>query len=506
MEAETILSVENQTKIFGQVVANDCISFDIRRGEVHCLLGENGAGKSTLAKCLYGAYRPDTGQIFLKGYPTHFSSPGDAIKAGIGMVHQHFVLAAPLTSLENIIVGTESGIGRMDLRKSRQKVQALCQAYQIELDLDAPVSTLSTGKQQWVEILKALYVGIEILILDEPTAVLTPQETEKLFHILRKMTGEGFSIVLITHKLQEVINISDRVTVLRKGRVVNTCDTRQITKQDLAHMMVGRDVSFQLDKPEFQDSAPALELRRVSLNLPHGQNLLCDINLQIHHHEIVGLAGVAGNGQQDLFDLLVGVRRPDIGTIHLEGKEIHHLSPQQRMQRGLASIPPDRIAQGLLMDFTVQENMILGFQRASRFSSGPFISSKKVNAFAEESILKYDIATPGPLHKAGFLSGGNLQKVILAREFSRKNSFLVASSPTRGLDIGATEFVHQRLVELRNQGAGILLISEDLDEIFSLSDRIAVIYKGEIMGILTAKSATIQKVGFWMAGIRDGVQ
>lgn len=503
MEAETILRVENQTKSFAHVVANDCISFDVKKGEVHCLLGENGAGKSTLAKCLYGAYRPDSGTIFVKENPVHFSSPKDAIRAGIGMVHQHFVLAPPLTALENIVVGTEPGLRRLNLADARKKVQSLCEAYQIELDLDTPVAGLSVGKQQWVEILKALYVGVEVLILDEPTAVLTPQESERLFVVLRRMTADGLAIILITHKLQEVLSISDRVTVLRKGRAIATCETSAMTRQELARLMVGREVLFRLEKEQQTGSEPVLDLRQVTVLRPNGQPALHEVSLRVNRGEIVGLAGVAGNGQQELFDLLVGVHRAEQGAVLLEGKDVNGFSPSKLIRRGVASIPPDRIEQGLLMGFTVQENLVLGLQRTPTFCTGPLLNEKKINAFARTAIGEYDIATPGPAHKAGLLSGGNLQKVILAREFSQKIAFLVASSPTRGLDVGATEFVHHRLLDLRAQGAGVLLISEDLDEIFNLSDRIAVIYKGRIMGVIDSASATIQKIGLWMAGIRE---
>ena len=501
---ETVLQVVDQTKSFAHVVANDCISFDVKMGEIHCLLGENGAGKSTLCKCLYGAYKPDSGRIYSKGEEIQFLSPRDAIGCGIGMVHQHSVLVPPMTVLENIIAGTESTKFWLDQKTARRRVEVLCSSYQIDVDLDEIVSRLSIGQQQWVEMLKTLYVGVEILILDEPTAALTPQETEKLFTMLRKMSSDGMAIVLITHKLHEAMSISDRITVLRKGRVIATRDTRDVTKEELARMMVGRDVVFEVEKDRLAPGDVVFATEGLYALKDNGQEALHDVSIEIRRNEILGLAGVGGNGQQELFDVIVGVRPVEKGEILLNGESIADLSPSVRSNRGLASIPPDRINQGLLMGFSVAGNLILGFQRHPRFTSGLFLSDKETQRFAAQSIEAYDIATYGPNQIAGELSGGNLQKLILARELSHRIEFVVASSPTRGLDVGATEYVHRRLIELRDKGAGVFLISEDLDEMFNVSDRIAVIYDGQIMGIFDVDEVGREKVGLLMAGVRDG--
>jgi len=503
-EKKVVLRVENQTKRFTDLIANDCISFDVCKGEIHCLLGENGAGKSTLAKCLFGAYRPDSGMIYVNESPARFSSPRDAITVGIGMVHQHFVLIPPLTVIENIVVGTEKKGVMLDLKDARKRITGLCTDYQIELNLDAQVSTLSVGQQQWVEILKALYMGAEILILDEPTAVLTPQESERLFNTLKKMVSKGLAIILITHKLNEVMSISHRVTVLRKGKVIATHFTSEMSKESLAQLMVGREIDFFLEKPALEVGKPICKIENLVVKNDFKLDTVKNVSLTIHENEIVGIAGVAGNGQQEFFDALVGARLPCAGKITLDAREISGKMPKERIQAGVASIPPDRIEQGLLMGFSVEENLVFGFEDDSRFSNRGFLKNTQIRKFAADSIRNFDISTQGPDYKAGLLSGGNLQKIILAREVSRNIHFLIASSPTRGLDIGATEFFYKRLIQMRNQGAGILLISEDLDEIFNLSDRIAVIYKGEIMGVFPTKDVTTHQIGLLMAGIRQG--
>jgi len=499
---DVLLRVENLNKRFPQVFANRDISLEIRKGEIHCLLGENGAGKTTLAECLYGAYRPDSGTITLKGKPLDLLSPRDAIAVGIGMVHQHFVLAPPLSVVENVIVGTPLSF-LVDVRGAEGRLRELCGDYGLELPLKAPVAQLSVGQRQWVEILKALYVGVDLLILDEPTAVLTPMETEKLFAVLQKMKREGLAVIFITHKLDEVMALSDRVTVLRKGRLVATVDTADVDKAELARMMVGRDVVFRVEKAAFDPGPPLVEIHDLEAQGDSGQQALLGVSLSIRAGEIMGLAGVSGNGQKELFEVLVGMRRATDGSVYLEGKDVTNRSPRFLIERGVAAVPEDRIDEGLVMDFRVRENIVLGLHRNQPYARWLFTDRSKIEEFANESIKNYGIATPSANHVTRLLSGGNLQKVILARELSREPAFLIANQPTRGLDVGATEYVHNRLLEQRKRRAAILLISEDLDEIFNLSDRIGVMFKGRIAGMLDASEATLDRVGQLMAGVED---
>ncbi|MEA1926566.1 MAG: ABC transporter ATP-binding protein [Candidatus Auribacterota bacterium] len=502
-DREIILRVENLTKIFPGVVANDKVSLEIRKGEIHCLLGENGAGKSTIAECLYGTYRPDGGRIIYKEKEVHLSSPRDAINLGIGMVHQHFEMIPPMTVMENIVVGTESkGMG-LKLGPSTEKVAGICENYGIELDLNTVVSQLPVGKQQWVEILKALYVGAEFLILDEPTAVLTPQEIDKFFTILKKMTLDGLSIILITHKLNEVMEISDRVTVMRKGKKIGTVNTSDTDKADLARRMVGREVVFRVTREEIEPGKVVLDLKDIYALKKTGVMGLNGVSLSVRRHQILGLAGVSGNGQREIFDVAIGVRKATRGQIFLDGENITNLSPRDIMNKGIASIPQDRIVEGLCMDFSIYDNIILGNQRDAAFSSGLFLSTGRIDSFTDQQIKDYDIMCANPAQTARCLSGGNLQKLILAREMSQNPKCLIAGQPTRGLDVGAIEYVHHQLLKMREAGAGILLISEELDEIFGLSDYIAVIYKGEIMGIFKNGDVTVEEVGLLMAGIRQ---
>ena len=501
----TLLRIVNHTKRFPHVIANDDISFEVNQGEVHCLLGENGAGKTTLAECLFGFYKPDSGKFIFKEQLLNISSPRDAIDAGIGMVHQHFVLAPPLTVVENIIVGTRSKGILLNLENEAKKILTLCKKYGIELDPFATVAELSVGQQQWVEILKALYVGVDLLILDEPTAVLTPQETEKLFKIIKKMTRDGLSVILITHKLYEVMSISDRVTVLRKGKWIATVNTSDVTREELARMMVGRDIDFRVQKEAIEPGTVILEISDLHALKDNKTEALNGINLRLRQHQIIGLAGVAGNGQKELFDVIVGVRDTKSGKVVLAGEDITNLSPLSISSKGLASIPQDRIHEGLIMDFAVEDNLIMGLQRKETYRRGLLLNKQRINQFAVDSIDSYDIATPSPRQKTKVLSGGNLQKIILARELSQRPKCVIASSPTRGLDVGAMEYVHKRLVELRKEGVGILLISEDLDEIFNISDIIAIIFRGQIMGTYYVNDINIEKVGLLMAGIQEAV-
>jgi len=506
MDAETtapILVVDGVTKTFGQTIANEHVSFEVQKGHIHCLLGENGAGKSTLAKCIYGASKPDSGRIFFKGEVVNFSSPRDAIRKGIGMVHQHFVLAEPMNAVENIIVGEESTRAILNLKEEKKKIQDLCELYGVSFNLTRPVSQLSVGEQQWIEILKALYVGVELLLLDEPTAVLTPQEVHRLFTIIRKMVDSGISVILITHKLHEVMDVSDRVTVLRKGKMIATVDTKDSTRASLANLLVGREFDFKVSKEKIEFGAPILEINNLTVLRDNKSIGVKDFSLSVRKGEIVGLAGVSGNGQSELFDTLVGVRNPESGRILLDDEDIASLSPAEISNHGMASVPQDRLKQGLIAEFTVQENLILGAHGNAPYSRGSVLNWKVINQFADEAIKNFDIVTSGPQQKVHQLSGGNLQKVILAREVSHHVKALIASSPTRGLDINATYYVYQRFLDLLKTGAGILLISEDLDEIFNVSDRIAVIYNGRIMGIFDTSAVDTQKIGLLMAGVED---
>ncbi|MCI0520083.1 MAG: ABC transporter ATP-binding protein [Chloroflexi bacterium] len=505
-ESEFILKVENLTKTFGALAANDQVAFAVKKGHVHCLLGENGAGKSTLAKCIYGASKPDSGRILYKGKPVEFSSPRDAIRAGIGMVHQHFVLADPMNAVENIIVGDESAGGLLNLRAEKKKIQALCEQYGIALDLDTPAAQLSVGQQQWIEILKALYVGVELLLLDEPTAVLTPQEVESLFAIIAKMVQDGISVILITHKLHEVMSISHEVTVLRKGKVVDTLPTQGNTKASLARLLVGRDFDFAVHKEKVAFGPPVLEVAGLTVRRDNGSLALQDVSLTVRQGEVLGLAGVSGNGQAELFETLVGVRKAEKGSIRLAGVEtlkdpVHN--PETIANLGMASVPQDRLRQGLVGDFTVQENLVLGLHDNPSYSHGISMNWKAIKAFAAQAIQQFEIKTTGPLQPVHQLSGGNLQKVILAREVSRPIKVMVASSPSRGLDISATYYVYSRFIEMLRSGAGILMISEDLDEIFNVSDLIAVIYSGRIMGVFDVHAVDRETIGLYMAGLEE---
>ena len=499
--APVILEVRNLTKSFGDFVANKNIKFDLKRGEIHCLLGENGAGKSTFAKCLYGAYREDSGVIKVNGKKVVFNSPRDAISLGIGMVHQHFVLVPTMSVLENIIVGVKKpgiSIGKQD---ARIRVSELCEKFKIDLDLNSRVEDLSIGQQQWVEILKTVYCGVEILILDEPTATLTPQESDQLFNIIKLMTKDGTSVIFITHKLNEVIKVSDRTTIFRKGKVVGTVRTEDTDKMELAVLMVGRGVHFEVDKKELDPQETILEIRDLCVLSQSERKDLNGINLSVRKNEILGIAGVGGNGQNALFDAIVGIRQVETGEIVLCGKEIQNQPPIKVLHDGLASIPSDRMTQGLLLNFTVAENLIVGQHWDKPFFSGLFFDQQKINSNAVELIEEYDIATTGPYQMTSRLSGGNLQKIILARELSRKIKCVITYCPTRGLDVGAIEYVHERLVSLRDQGVGVLLISEDLDEIFNVADRIAVIFQGEIMADFPTNQINREQVGLLMAGV-----
>jgi ABC-type uncharacterized transport system ATPase subunit len=498
-----VIEAISLTKRFPLVLANDKVDFNVRRGEVHCLLGENGAGKTTLAECLYGFYKPEEGEIHFNGKSVTLSSPNDAIHLGIGMVHQHFVLVEPLSVIENIVLGTDRKGILLDLSSAEKKLESLCELYDVKLDLHAKIWQLSVGEQQWVEILKALYIGVQLLILDEPTAVLTPPEADRLFSVLHRMKNEGLSIIFITHRLKEVMQVSDRVTVLRKGKKIVTVNTQDVTTEELAYMMVGREVIFRVNKDKVDAGDPILQINELVAKNDMGLEALHSINLTLHRSEILSIAGVAGNGQKELFEVLVGVRKALAGQITISDKEITNKSPRTISNEGIAHIPDDRIGAGLIPDFSVADNLILGLEENPPYRKGLFLDKNYIKKFAGECISQFDIMTPSMNQKTSYLSGGNLQKVILARELRQSPRVLIANQPSRGLDVGVIEYVHKQLIEMRRDGVGILLISEDLDEIFNLSDRIAVMFKGRILKIFDADEADIESIGLLMAGVVD---
>jgi simple sugar transport system ATP-binding protein len=500
------LELRKVTKRFPGVLANDSVDFDVKTGEVHALLGENGAGKSTLMKILYGLYHPDEGEILLNGKPVTIDSPTDSINLGIGMIHQHFMLVESLTVAENVALGLPSSRGLLtDLDRVSKRILELAEIYGLRIDPDAYVWQLSVGQQQRVEIIKALYRGAALLILDEPTAVLTPQEVDELFVIMKQMVKDGHALIFISHKLHEVIEISDRVSVLRDGRMIGTKLTSETTKQDLANWMVGREVGFAPDRGEAKRGKIRLQLTDVSCGSDRGTPGLRGVSLDVHSGEILGIAGVSGNGQRELAEAITGLRRVTDGRVTLEGEDVTNLLPAQLTERMLSYVPEERMRDGMIKDFTVAENMILREHHKQPYSRSGFLNLGEIARHSEKLITQFQVKTPSQETPAKSLSGGNIQKVVIARELSRQPRAIVAAQPTRGLDIGATEYVRQQLIEQRKEGTAILLISEDLDEILALSDRIAVIYEGQIMDIVPREAATPEKLGLLMAGVKDVV-
>ncbi|MBX3064508.1 MAG: ABC transporter ATP-binding protein [Anaerolineae bacterium] len=497
------LQMRGIVKQFPGVIAVNQVDFDVQAGEIHALLGENGAGKSTLMKMLYGLYQPDRGSIVIDDEPTSIRSPHDAIQRGIGMVHQHFMLVPSLTVTENVALGLKNEQGRgwqLDLPGIAVRLRELSARYNLKVDPNVPIWQLAVGEQQRVEILRALYKGAALLILDEPTAVLTPQEVEELFRVLREMTSNGYSIIFISHKLHEVLDISQRITVLRDGRRVDTIPTSSASKALLAEMMVGRPVVLEYEKPAMEQQPERLVLRNINALSDRGDVGLKDVSLAVSGGEIVGVAGVSGNGQSELAQVIAGMRSVRSGAISVDGMDVTNKSTQQLHQSGVAYIPEERMIDGVVREFTVAENFVLHDHGHSPYVKAGLLNLRAIGDACRSAIRQFEIKTPSTDTPIKNLSGGNIQKLILARELARSPRLLIAAQPTRGVDIGATEYIHHRLLEERAKGTAILLISEDLDEILALSDRIVVMYEGRIVGVVEREKVSIQQLGAMMAG------
>ena len=485
-----VVEMKSITKKFGDFIANDNIDLTVHRGEVHALLGENGAGKSTLMNILYGLYTPTDGKIFIEGKEAVIDNPNKAIALGIGMVHQHFMLVPPFTVAENIILGMEpmKTFKQVDMDKAIADVKAISEKYGLYVDPKARVMDITVGMQQRVEILKALYRGAEILILDEPTAVLTPQEIKELIEIIRNL------------KLKEIKEAADYCTIIRRGKRIDTVDVSQTDENQLASMMVGREVTFKVDKNDAIYGDTVLKIEDLKAKDNRGLFALNGLDLEVRRGEILGIAGVDGNGQSELVEVITGLKKAESGSVMINGKEIVNTNPRNIMDSGISNIPEDRQKHGLVLDFTVSENMILQNYKKERFSKNGRLLDSNIRQFADELINKFDVRPQNNALKARALSGGNQQKVIIAREVTNDPDLLIATQPTRGLDVGAIEFVHKSLIEQRDKGKGVLLVSFELDEIMSVSDRIAVIYEGKIVGIVDAKDANENQLGLMMAG------
>ena len=505
MSDEIALEVHNITKRFPGVLANDRVNFDLRKGEIHALLGENGAGKTTLMNIIYGLYSPDEGEILISNndglQPVQIHTPHDAIQMGIGMVHQHFMLVPVFSVAENIILGQEITKGpSLDIKTARRKITQLSEEYGLEVDPDAIVENLPVGVQQRVEIIKALYRHARILVLDEPTAVLTPQEVDDLVRIMRQLTERGVSIVFITHKLKEVLEVADRITTMRRGQVVGTTTPAESDEHKLAAMMVGREVILTVEKAPAKPAQVVLNVENLTIVDERDVVCVCELGFQVRAGEILGIAGVQGNGQTELIEALTGLRQRKSGKVVLGGKEIPELSPRLNVEAGQAHIPEDRHKHGLVLAYSIADNEVLCTYYQPPFARGLQRDMGAVMKNAVELIARFDIRTPSPNLPAKNLSGGNQQKAIVARELSRPIQLLIANQPTRGLDVGSIEYIHRQIVDMRDRGIAVLLVSAELDEITSLSDRIAVMYHGSIVATMDADKATRAELGLLMAG------
>lgn len=502
-----ILELRGITKRFPGVLANDHIDLTLEAGEIHALLGENGAGKTTLMNILYGLYQQDEGEVIVRGQKIEIHSPSDAIAAGIGMVHQHFMLVPVFTVTENVMLGEESTRfgGLLNRAEAADKIRQISEQYGLQVDPDARVEDLPVGVQQRVEIIKLLYREADILILDEPTAVLTPQEADELFKIMHSLVERGKSIIFITHKLREVLDASDRITVIRRGKVIGSTLPAEADQNKLAEMMVGRAVQLEVDRTPAKPGEVVLRVEDLVVLDERYQAAVDGVSFEVRAGEVLGIAGVQGNGQTELVEALTGLRPAQSGRVALLDREITHSSPRQITETGSAHVPEDRQRDGLILDFPIADNLILNTYYQPPFSRGAVLNGPEILKHADELIQEFDIRTPGAFTTAGSLSGGNQQKLIVAREFSRPIKLLIASQPTRGLDVGSVEYIHGRIIQKRDEGCAVLLVSSELDEVMGLSDRIAVMYRGEIVDILQADEATKEGVGLLMAGIHNAV-
>ena len=503
-----VLEMRGITKRYPGVVANSDISLDVRAGEIHALLGENGAGKSTLMNILYGLAVPDEGEILLRGTPVEIDGPNDAMRRGISMVHQHFMLVPVLSVAENILLGEEPMANPvfLDRRDAHARIRKLGQQFGFEVDPDAKVGSLSVGWQQRVEILKALYRSADILVLDEPTAVLTPQETREIFAVLRQLTKElGTSVIFISHKLHEVLDIADRITVIRRGKVVGSRIPSETNEEDLAELMVGRDVQLTVDRGESHPTDPNLVVADLRVKDDRGREVVHDVGFEVRSGEILGIAGVAGNGQDELVEALIGLRQVAGGRVTLEGRNVTGASPRKMHQLGVGFVPADRHRYGIVLSFPLTDNFCLNDYYHPPYARGFVRDDQAILRYAERVIAQYDVRTPSATVPAGTLSGGNQQKVVVAREFDGELRLLVLDQPTRGLDVGSIEFIHRQAIAKRDAGVAVLLVSAELDEVLELSDRVAVMYRGRIVKVLDARSTNREEVGLLMAtGGREG--
>jgi len=496
-----VLELREVTKVFPGVLANDRVSFSLERGEIVALLGENGAGKSTIMNVVYGLLTAEGGEILVDGEVTKIRSPRHAIDLGIGMVHQHFMLVEPLTVTENIVLGREPGrLGVIDFDTARKRVVEISQRYGLKVDPDARIADLAVGMQQRVEILKALYQGARVLILDEPTAVLTPQEVRELFGVVRSLVDEGLSVVFITHKLEEVMAVADRIIVMRAGKVVGETKPADTDDIGLARMMVGRDVVLRVEKTSSTSGAAVLEIEDLHVMGDRGLEAVSGVTLSVRGGEVVAVAGVSGNGQTELVEAIVGLRKPKGGSIELKGKNITRANARKSIEAGVSHIPEDRHRRGLVLQFNLAENMVLGDHRMAPYARSGIMKPSVISSMARKRIADYDIRTPSETVLAGALSGGNQQKVVVAREIGRNPELLIAAQPTRGLDVGAIEFVHRQILEERANGKGVLLVSLELEEVLSLADRILVMYEGRIVKEFGQDEADAETLGYYMTG------